>query len=455
MGSRSAALRAGYTPKNTPTESATNSPAKTLQMAISAGKPATAATPFAPPMPSTMPTAPPMVESVPDSIRNCFSTSPRLAPSALRTPISRVALSDRDEHDVHDHDPADDQRDGCDHDGDAADGVADGGKQARERVRSFKREAVLCGGEIVALAAHNLAGLVAGELHLRGAVAGLGVDGEGFRGAVGALEGGERHGDPVVLALAERLALLFAEANDGIGHAVDADLLADGVFALEEVFFDVRADEADVRGVVVVGLREAAAFDDVEVLHLGHEGGVAANLGVRAGLREVDDLADGRLERANLRAGRALGLHGAELLQRDDLALLVLQVLLVAGGESRFLRDGEDVRALVVDLGGNVDVRAVDQRDDGDDRRNADDHANEREHGAHLVGPERLQRHSESFFGFHCEVSVYAGGGVQSVVRGKQRGCSPTPLPPGTFWPKVFGLQGVKGGQVCAKSPKV
>ena len=41
-------------------------------------------------MPNTIPAIPPSSESTSDSIKNCIKMSCRLAPSALRIPISRV-----------------------------------------------------------------------------------------------------------------------------------------------------------------------------------------------------------------------------------------------------------------------------------------------------------------------------------------------------------------------------
>ena len=49
-----------------------------------------------------------------DSIRNCRGTSVLLAPTAFAMAISTRALGDGHEHDVHDADTADDQRDSGD-----------------------------------------------------------------------------------------------------------------------------------------------------------------------------------------------------------------------------------------------------------------------------------------------------------------------------------------------------
>ena len=66
------------------------------------------------------------------------------------------------------------------------------------------------------------------------------------------------------------------------------------------------------------------------------------------------------------------------------------------------LGDGEGVRAVGLEnLLSDEHVGAVDQRHDRDDGRHADDDAEQREHRAELVGPQRLQRELESFSEFH------------------------------------------------------
>src|SRR5206468_6125293 len=75
MGSSLAARFAGYTPKNTPTLADTSRPAPTAQSLISDGMPMIAVMPLANTMPKSTPSTPPTSAMVPDSIRNCNSTS--------------------------------------------------------------------------------------------------------------------------------------------------------------------------------------------------------------------------------------------------------------------------------------------------------------------------------------------------------------------------------------------
>ena len=84
----------------------------------------TRCTPYEMPKPSPIPIAPPARLSTIDSTRNCSSTSTSRAPTAQAQPDLARPLGHRHEHDVHDADAADDERD-----------RRDAGQQVRHRVR--------------------------------------------------------------------------------------------------------------------------------------------------------------------------------------------------------------------------------------------------------------------------------------------------------------------------------
>src|SRR5678816_2443000 len=90
MGSRLAARRAGHIPKNTPTR-----PLNTNASPMAANDTLVfhefiLASTTAPTEPSSTPTVPPSKHSTSASTRNCVRITLRVAPSALRIPISRV-----------------------------------------------------------------------------------------------------------------------------------------------------------------------------------------------------------------------------------------------------------------------------------------------------------------------------------------------------------------------------
>src|SRR5215211_4040128 len=90
IGCMRAAVRAGQTPKNTPTATLTPKARATDQPVMAAGIGENRPTSRAPPMPSRMPTIPPLTVRATASSRNWRSTSRVRAPTALRSPISRV-----------------------------------------------------------------------------------------------------------------------------------------------------------------------------------------------------------------------------------------------------------------------------------------------------------------------------------------------------------------------------
>ena len=91
----------------------------------------------------------------------------------------------------------------------------------------------------------------------------------------------------------------------------------------------------------------------------------------------------------------------------DDLPELVA----VLAGRAKRL-DDDRVGAEVLNLVRDDLAEALHDRDDRDDGRGADDDAERRQHGPHLVGPDRLQRHPEVFE----EHRVYVPAGAVAHV---------------------------------------
>ena len=138
----------------------------------------------------------------------------RRAPSALRTPISRVRSVTDDQHDVHDHDAAHHQRDGGDGRHHCAEVVEDVAQQVLEGGAGVDGESVRRARRQMAARAHDGAQLVLDRFHHRAAAARVHVDGHASRWR-------RRHarkavsgiGDPVVHARAQHLALMLAHAD--------------------------------------------------------------------------------------------------------------------------------------------------------------------------------------------------------------------------------------------------
>src|SRR5207302_411598 len=110
----------------------------------------------------------------------------------------------------------------------------------------------------------------------RGQVVGVGQIAHGAEGDVDVLV-------DVVVAI---LDLVFEDADNLIGDAVDADLLTDGVLAGEEFLLRVGADDRYTSVGEVVGFAEEGAFGDVHAAH-GTVGGVNATYAVGGAARAV------------------------------------------------------------------------------------------------------------------------------------------------------------------------
>ena len=130
MGSRRAVWPPGHMPKNIPVRSRRRTRSRPGRLHHGREGREGVHQQLAYAAPITIPSTPPTPVSVMASVRNWPQMSRRVAPSALRTPISARALGDRHQHDVHDthaaHHQAD-RGDGDHHDVDAAGDLACGG----------------------------------------------------------------------------------------------------------------------------------------------------------------------------------------------------------------------------------------------------------------------------------------------------------------------------------------
>src|SRR5947209_4226435 len=103
----------------------------------------------------------------------------------------------------------------------------------------------------------------------------------------------------------------------------------------------------------------------------------------------------------NRETGAALILNGAEIVDGDVFTLLVFEILLDRREEVRLLADSEHAGAVGIHFGDDKLLGSVGERDDRNDRCNADNDAEKRQDGAQLVGPEGLQSQSQSFNELH------------------------------------------------------
>ena len=230
---------------------------------------------------------------------------------------------------------------------------------------------------------------------------GAGVDHDRVVGPIRRLIGRDRHHHPVVLRLAKGLPLPLAHAHNRVGRPVHAEFLADRVAVAHQVVHNVVAHHRVVRRVVNVGFGQRTAVVDVQVVQGKHRRRIAADLRIGAGVAVVHHVGAAVQQRAHFLAVGAALQDRLVVLIADNLALLKLEVIVRAHDDRRHPRDRENIRPVAGKFGAEVVVGGVGQGDDHNHRGNAHDHADNGQHRAQLVGPQRLHREFQGFLEVH------------------------------------------------------
>ena len=305
------------------------------------------------------------------------------------------ALRDRDHHDVHDADAADEERDARD--------TAEEDRQHRRLLRhrlDETREVV--DGEVVLLAIQDVVTLAQQRFDLAlylddlRSLADLQLDHLDVRDAEKALLlRHQRHDDHIVLILAHGGLSLARENTDDLERLiVDANVLADGVLAAEEIPSDGRADDGDALALVVVRLRDEGADGQRERTDRHVLGRHAHDNGIPV-LIAVDNLIGA------LHDGRNVVDVLDLLFDRDG--VVVLQRLARscrAANAARVRRAGRDDEHVAAEARHRVLDVALDAHADGDHRNDggdADDDAEHGEDGAQFVRKELMQGDGDAF----------------------------------------------------------
>ena len=314
------------------------------------------------------------------------------------------ALRDGDEHDVHDADAADEQRDAGDPDQLAVRRVAEV-LQLLGLLQQVLR-LILDAGRLRDLRVENVGHRLTGVRHGLGARDAdrnalrfvKGIDG-GPHGArdKDACRGAVRVVRVILLdGIDHRLELriLLDDADDRKGELVDFDRFADGIVAVEQGVRRAGVDDRDRAERGEIAVDEAAP--------------VLQNQAVRRKVTVV--------HAENLRSGDAVVavIHAAVVIGAARVERRVLDVFHVPNALQRFLGADRNAgrQAVVQDLirvvaliqldlhrvGAGADqvfldllVCAFDRRDDRNDRGDADDDAEHRQEGAHFVRPDALK----------------------------------------------------------------
>src|SRR5207249_3155353 len=228
---------------------------------------------------------------------------------------------------------------------------------------------------------------VNGELNVRSR-AGAGGDAQGsLLIAVFLVVSAERQDDPVVERSSQGRTFLFSDADHFAGNVVPANLFANGIQAGHEVFHDVHANYADRSGAIQIRIGDVAARDEIDIVQFRHLRSPGAQVGILQRIQAALHFYAAAQRGADFLARLAEIAHRFEIVVSEALALLEFEPVVNVGDDGRLLGKPKDVGAQAEDARGHVLVCAVDQTDDGDHRSHTNDHADQRQDAAQLVGP--------------------------------------------------------------------
>src|SRR6266540_3813293 len=332
-------------------------------------------------------------------------------PDRLANPDLTGPLGHRDQHDVHDPDPADQERDAghrAEQDRESLSHLGEGGQEV---LLALNREVVL--GRPVPLSEH-LRNLV-DHLLRDSLLSHLDVDNRDVRPATRVAlgdESGLHRGDRD-----EHLVILVAEAGPTLGlhhtdHAVigrdtvveaDPNCLADGIVIAEQIRRDVAAKHDYARVSFELRPADELAIGDVRVADrlVAGSGAGDSSRGILAVSQQLAEA--GLLRRGGDNRGDPLRKRLGVLERKRDGAALgrADPGLLSAAGA-----DEKQIGPEALDLRGDLLLRALADRHHRDHGADADDDAQHRQTRSELVGAERPKRDPDRLEDAHVGVAT-------------------------------------------------
>jgi hypothetical protein len=181
--------------------------------------------------------------------------------------------------------------------------------------------------------------------------------------------------------------LLFSSADYFTGIIVPANLFADRINARKKIFDQIISDHADGRSTAHVRFRHVTPGEQIDIVELRHLGRPGAEVGVLQRVHAALGFHPAAKRSTNFLAGLAKLAHCFVVIVGDLLAFLEFEPFVDVGNDGRLARQTENIGPQAEHARGDILIRAVDQADDGDDRRHSDDYADQREHAAEFVRP--------------------------------------------------------------------
>src|SRR2546427_1238252 len=260
-------------------------------------------------------------------------------------------LGDGNQHDVHDHDTAHDQRNGCDRDHRNEERTAKVRPEAEKTRVGFSGKAVRPARKIVAAGAQDGAGFVNGGLQLRADTVGLAGDPyAGMRAELFQISG-DRDCHIIVTALPQRRTLLFANPNYAIDLAFYANFLVQGICARKKIVHNVGPNDGQIGTVGLIIIVKHAARSQIHIENGSHGRRQSSYPGVADGLLSIFDVTAGiEGRRPEHHAMPAFLEDGLIVVHSQILALLAFEKLVDVGDDGTDFTDDENVSAQIKDL---------------------------------------------------------------------------------------------------------
>src|SRR6185312_9922747 len=175
--------------------------------------------------------------------------------------------------------------------------------------------------------------------------------------------------------------------------AIDIERLADRVFALEKALGYISAYHHHIGTVVIVRINNVAPHLRLFCVHLRHIGGDAVQRNVFQCVALILQLGQPAINGRGNRLGQPHIVVKKQVVVPDnDLVSLLQPQKFIKAGDQRKPADLKNVGAKVGYFLRNVTVRAIDHRDDDDQRRNRKNYAQQRKERPQLMRSQRLQR---------------------------------------------------------------
>src|SRR5208282_2105472 len=211
---------------------------------------------------------------------------------------------------------------------------------------------------------------------------------------------GEGNLDEPVLALAKRCPDSSRHANHPEWDAADVDLLADRVKAREKLRHEILADETYhglVRAIRVVEIATGFHLGLPDVNH------VRSLTGDFHFMQDVCFVPHVPAAEVGLRANILIALDGVakifEVLNADGLVAMSRFQPVVAAHCKTELREDENICPQVGNVIGDIEVHAIDDGHDYDERGGGNHHAQQGKEGTQFVGAQCLQGYPEGLAG--------------------------------------------------------